>query len=102
MEYDSIILSLDSTWFENKKEDKGVTTLQWDLPCPVFGTNVSLSSYSLQSSEKHKPIKICCNLIRPTWQNPDSSFGNVYHGKAVCADDRLEMNTREFRTLKLT
>jgi hypothetical protein len=101
MEYESIIISLDSTWFKSKKEDNDMTTLQWELPCPVFGSNVSLSSYSLQSPEKHKPIKICCNLIRQTWQNPDSSFGDVYNGKAICADDRWEMNTREYRTLKI-
>ena len=41
-------------------------------------------------------------MILPTWLNPDGSFGDVYHGKAIFADDKWEMNSREFRTIEIT
>jgi hypothetical protein len=102
MEYESVLLSIDSPWFESKDNDNNLTVLRWELPSSIQGSHVSLSSYSLQSPQKEKPIKICCNIIQPTWQNPHSSFGDVYNGKAVYADDRWEMNTREFRTIQIT
>lgn len=102
MECESLILSLDSPWFEEKIENDQLTKIRWELPSSIQGSNVSLSNYSICAEKKYQPIKLCCNVILKTWLNPNGSFGDVYHGKAVFADDRWEMDGIEFRTIEIT
>ena len=79
MESESILLTLDSPWFEEKVDTENQSKIRWELPSSIQGSKVSLSNYSLSCAKKFKPIKICCNVILPIWLNPDGSFVDVYH-----------------------
>ena len=101
MEYISIFLSTTSPWLVEDVPEGSGQILRWDLPQAITGSKISLSSYSVRANRKFQPVRICCSLIHDNWKNPDSCFGDIYHGHSLYSDDRWDMAGREYRTIEI-